>query len=165
MSQESSSTSQSILSPFTYNSQLRFYAFAYAWMSLNFSLWSQDSLSVHAQVTKHLYTFLKFAGLLALVSMFYLSQVFFEKIFVTRPWKEEFRSQCHIILTSDWSPSQQHWLIMLTLIWLLTIIGSLCDHRWWHSWMVVQMEVGQVQALSLSHCSLSYFSVLMYCLF
>ena len=43
-------------------------------------------------MTKHLYTFLKFAGLLALVSMFYLSQVFFEKIFVTRPWKEGFRS-------------------------------------------------------------------------
>ena len=33
---------------------------------------------------------LKFAGLLALVSMFYLSQVFFEKFFVTRPWKALF---------------------------------------------------------------------------
>ena len=64
---------------------------------------SQDSLSVHAQVTKHLYTFLKFAGLLALVSMFYLSQVFFERIFVTRPWKAGFRSLCHTFLACDWS--------------------------------------------------------------
>ena len=37
-----------------------------------------------------MYTVLKFAALLALVSMFYLSQVFFEKLFVTRPWKALF---------------------------------------------------------------------------
>lgn len=35
-------------------------------------------------------TVIKFSALLALVSIFYLSQVFFERVFVTRPWKALF---------------------------------------------------------------------------
>ena len=45
---------------------------------------------MNVQLSQYFSTILKFAGLLALVSMFYLSQVFFERIFVTRPWKALF---------------------------------------------------------------------------
>ena len=47
-------------------------------------------MTTQATATQYLYTVLKFAGLLGLVSMFYLSQVFFERVFVTRPWKALF---------------------------------------------------------------------------
>ena len=46
--------------------------------------------SVNSQLTQYFYIVLKLTALLALVSMFYLSQVFFEKFFVTRPWKALF---------------------------------------------------------------------------
>ena len=40
--------------------------------------------------THYCYIVLKFAALVALISMFYISEVFFEKVFVTRPWKALF---------------------------------------------------------------------------
>ena len=40
--------------------------------------------------THYCYIVLKFAALVAVISMFYLSEVFFEKVFVTRPWKALF---------------------------------------------------------------------------
>ena len=48
----------------------------------------QDSFN--SQLTQYFYTVLKIIALLSLVSIFYLSQVFFEKFFVTRPWKALF---------------------------------------------------------------------------
>ena len=47
----------------------------------------EDSTS---PATQYFYIVLKFAALVALISMFYLSEVFFEKVFVTRPWKALF---------------------------------------------------------------------------
>jgi len=41
-------------------------------------------------VTQYVYLILKYAAVVALVSMMYLSEVFFEKVFVTRPWKALF---------------------------------------------------------------------------
>jgi len=41
-------------------------------------------------VTQYLYVMLKFAGVVAIISTLYMSEVFFEKVFVTRPWKALF---------------------------------------------------------------------------
>ena len=41
-------------------------------------------------MSQYLYLVLKFAGLAAIISIFYMSEVFFEKVFVTRPWKALF---------------------------------------------------------------------------
>ena len=43
-----------------------------------------------SNATHYFYIILKFAALIALISTFYLSEVFFEKVFVTRPWKALF---------------------------------------------------------------------------
>ena len=37
-----------------------------------------------------MYVVLKFAGLVSIISTLYMSEVFFEKVFVTRPWKALF---------------------------------------------------------------------------
>jgi len=41
-------------------------------------------------VTQYLYIILKFAALVFIISTLYMSEVFFEKVFVTRPWKALF---------------------------------------------------------------------------
>jgi len=41
-------------------------------------------------LTQYLYIVLKFAGFVAIISTLYMSEVFFEKVFVTRPWKALF---------------------------------------------------------------------------
>jgi len=41
-------------------------------------------------VSQYLYVVLKFAGLVSIISTLYMSEVFFEKVFVTRPWKALF---------------------------------------------------------------------------
>jgi len=41
-------------------------------------------------VTQYLYVVLKFAAMVAVISTLYMSEVFFEKVFVTRPWKALF---------------------------------------------------------------------------
>ena len=53
-------------------------------------IFHQDSLSSGSQVSQYMSTVIKFSALLALVSVFYISQVFFERVFVTRPWKALF---------------------------------------------------------------------------
>ena len=53
-------------------------------------MFHQDSLSSGSQVSQYMSTVIKFSALLALVSVFYISQVFFERVFVTRPWKALF---------------------------------------------------------------------------
>ncbi|KAM7291899.1 N-acetylneuraminate 9-O-acetyltransferase [Ixodes scapularis] len=46
--------------------------------------------SAEANPLQYLYIVLKFVGLFSVVTILYMSEVFFEKIFVTRPWKALF---------------------------------------------------------------------------
>lgn len=48
------------------------------------------SASAEANPLQYLYMVLKFVGLFSIVTILYMSEVFFEKIFVTRPWKALF---------------------------------------------------------------------------
>jgi len=48
--------------------------------------------SVDSQPVHYLYIVLKFVVLLSIVTVLYMSEVFFEKIFMTRPWKALFVS-------------------------------------------------------------------------
>lgn len=49
-----------------------------------------SAASAEANPLHHLYVVLKFVGLFSVVTVLYMSEVFFEKIFVTRPWKALF---------------------------------------------------------------------------
>lgn len=48
------------------------------------------SAGVDANPYKYCYLVLKFVGLFIIITVFYMSEVFFERIFVTRPWKALF---------------------------------------------------------------------------
>lgn len=48
------------------------------------------SSNVDSNPYKYLYLVLKFIGLSIVITIFYMSEVFFERIFVTRPWKALF---------------------------------------------------------------------------
>ncbi|XP_050049106.1 N-acetylneuraminate (7)9-O-acetyltransferase isoform X3 [Dermacentor andersoni] len=49
-----------------------------------------SAASAEANPLHHLYVVLKFVGLFSVLTVLYMSEVFFEKIFVTRPWKALF---------------------------------------------------------------------------
>jgi N-acetylneuraminate 9-O-acetyltransferase len=46
--------------------------------------------TVESKPYQYLYIALKVIGLLSIVTVLYMSEVFFQKIFVTRPWKALF---------------------------------------------------------------------------
>lgn len=46
--------------------------------------------SSEANPIQYLYVVLKFVGLFSFVTIFHMSEVFFEKVFLTRPWKALF---------------------------------------------------------------------------
>ena len=48
------------------------------------------SLSMTANPVHYLYMVLKFVVLFSIVTILYMSEVFFEKVFLTRPWKALF---------------------------------------------------------------------------
>lgn len=51
---------------------------------------NNSHLSTHAPAANYLYSIVKFVGLAAFVTVLFLSEVFFEKVFVLRPWKALF---------------------------------------------------------------------------
>ncbi|CAH2235034.1 jg15793 [Pararge aegeria aegeria] len=84
----------------TMNRPYQFYSFiplVSFWYTLFFVIWAlpphitqSSSHTVESKPYQYLYIAIKIIGLLTIVTVLYMSEVFFQKIFVTRPWKALF---------------------------------------------------------------------------
>ncbi|KAJ8715881.1 hypothetical protein PYW08_013166 [Mythimna loreyi] len=84
----------------TMNRPYQFYSFiplVSFWYTLMFAIFAlpphiapSSSHTVESKPYQYLYIALKIIGLLVIVTILYMSEVFFQKIFVTRPWKALF---------------------------------------------------------------------------
>ncbi|XP_064465958.1 N-acetylneuraminate 9-O-acetyltransferase-like [Ornithodoros turicata] len=86
--------------------------------------------SAEANPLQYLYLVLKFVGLLSVVTVLYLSEVFFEKIFVTRPWKALF-------VTTDDSIKE-----------------------WWFRWKIDRYSVASGMLFALAHYVMKQYKVI-----
>ncbi|CAN7990099.1 unnamed protein product, partial [Ixodes hexagonus] len=85
--------------------------------------------SAEANPLQYLYIVLKFVGLFSVVTILYMSEVFFEKIFVTRPWKALF-------VTTDDSIKE-----------------------WWFRWKIDRYSVASGMLFAFAHYLLKQYRV------
>lgn len=88
------------------------------------------SAGCDASPYKYLYLVLKIVGLLVVSTVFYMSEVFFERIFVTRPWKALF------VTTDD------------------------DIHEWWHRWKLDRYSITAGMIFAAVHHTALKFNII-----